>query len=212
MKKRKAVIITVIVAAVFAVSGAVALAASNISNLEDLYLAFRTAQVEKAVDNGEMTSDDAQTYLGNLTDRMEADETDAVPPLRGGERGFGMGAPRTNAVELYSQISGLSIYEIREACNGESSVYAIADEAGLLDELKAAMIQDANAKIDGLVEDGRITEDKATEMKADSDEAINAITAETMPPIMQGLRPGQGQGKRQGKGNGLGNSECLVTP
>lgn len=178
MKSKKAVIITVIVAAVFAVSGAVALAASNISDLEDLYLAFRTAQVEKAVDDGNMTSDDAQNYLSNLTNRMETDETDAVPPLRGGGRGFGMGAPRSNPVELYSQISGLSVDEIREACNGESSVYAIADEAGLLDELKAAMIKDANAKIDGLVEDGRITEDKATEMKVDSEEAINAITAD----------------------------------
>lgn len=211
MKKRKALIITVIVAAVFAVSGVVALAASNISNLEDLYLAFRTAQVEKAVNDGEMTSDDAQTYLTNLTERMEADETDAVPPLRGGGTGFGMGAPRTNPVELYSQISGLSADEIREACNGESSVYAIADEAGLLDELKAAMIEDANAKIDELVADGRITDDKADELKANSEEKINSITAESMPP-MQGLRPGQGQGKRQGKGNGLGNLECLVAP
>lgn len=210
MKSKKTVIITIIIAAVFVVSGTVALAASNISNLEDLYLAFRTAQVNEAVEDGNMTTNEAETYLNNLTDRMDTDETDAVPPLRGGGRGFGMGAPRANAVELYSQISGLSIDEIRETCDGESSVYAIADEAGLLDQLKAAMIKDANLRIDILVEDGRITEEQAAEMKADSEESISSISAETVTPRMQGPRAGQGQGKRQG--TGLCNGEYLVTP
>lgn len=205
-RSKKTILITVIVAAVFAISGAVALAASNISGLEDLYLAFRTAQVEKAVDNGEMTSDDAQTYLTNLTERMEADETDAVPPLRGTGKGLGMGAPRSNMLELYSEVSGLSIDEIKDACN-ETSIFAIADEADLLDELKAAMIEDANERIDQFVADGRITEDKATELKANSQEKINSITADTMPPVKEGTRPGMGQGSR-GKGGG----QCGVTP
>lgn len=208
-RTKKTIFITVIVAAVFAVSGVVAFASStNISSLEDLYLTFRTAQVEKAVDNGDMTSDDAQAYLDKLTERMEVDETDAVPPLRGQAKGGGMIAPKTSMVELYSEVSGLSVDEVKDACSDDTSIFAIADKAGLLDGLKAVMIEQANERIDEFVANGRITEDKATELKAASEEKINSITADTKMPV-KGDRSGM-EGKSFG--NGQGNRQCPVTP
>jgi polyhydroxyalkanoate synthesis regulator phasin len=196
--KKKALIITVIVVVVFAVSGVVAFAATNISDIEKLYLAFRSAQAESAVDKGDMTAEDAQEYLSNLTDRVEEDETDAVPPLRGGENGKRpMMGP--DALEMYAEVSGTSVDDIKADCEAaETSVFALADEAGLLDELKAAMIEDAQARIDEMLADGKIDAEKAEEMKEDATEAINAITAETRPPIQNGpgQRPG-GMGRQQ---------------
>lgn len=216
-KSTKAIIITVIVVSVFAVTGAVALAASNISDLENLYLAFRSAQVESAVSNGDMTADEAEDYIDNLTERMEASESDAVPPLRGGrENGMRAGGPiGPNALELYADISGTSIDDIRDACeDGNTTVFALADEAGLLDELKAAMIADGNERIDQLLADGRISQDQADQMKENNEEHINAITADSETPIQQGPMQGLGMngpgrlgGRRQDM-DGL-NENCI---
>ena len=188
--KKKALIITVIVIAAFAVSGAVAFAVSGISDIEKHFLGFRTAQTESAVQKGDMTQEQADEYLGKLSERMEENETDAVPPLRGGEKGK-RGPKGPNALAIYAELSGTSVDELREACkDGEVTVFALADEAGLLDELKAAMIDDAQARIDQLLADGKIDDAKAAELKEAAEEKISAITADTQPQMRRG--PGKG--------------------
>jgi len=202
-KSKKALIITVIVVAVLAISGTVAIAASNISDIEELYLAFRTAQVEASVNSGDMTADEAEDYLSGLNERLEEDESDAVPPLKGGDRssaqrgsGGMKGAAGMNAADIYAEISGQSADEIMEACkDGETTVYAMADEAGMLDELKAAMIEDSNARIDEQLSEGNITEEQAAQMKEKAEETISAITADS-----QGMMRGMGQRSQGGRG------------
>lgn len=186
-KKKKTLMIAVVSVLVLAFSSAVAYAATNTSEIEDLYMAFRSAQVESAVENGKMTQDEANEYLANLTARMEADEKDAVPPLNGrrGELGMKLGK---NFIDLYAELSGKTTDELIQTLKEDkTSIFAMANESGLLDKLKEVMLNDTYANIDHALENGRIDQEKADEMKARAEEKISAITADTKIPA---LRPG----------------------
>lgn len=193
-RKKKTLMIAVVSILVLAFSSAVAYATTNTSEIEDLYKAFRSAQVESAVENGQMTQDEADEYLSNLTARMEADEKDAVPPLNGRKGALGMKRGK-NCIDLYAELSGKTADELIQTLKeSKTSVFAIADEAGLLDGLKEAMLNDAYANIDQALENGRIDQEKADEMKTRAEERISAITADTkMPAPRAGGRGPQGK-------------------
>lgn len=215
-RKKRVVLIVAVSVLVLAFSGAVVYAGSGISSIEELFYAFRSAQTQAAVESGDMTQGEADEYLGGLTSRMEEDENDAVPPLkgRGNQGGKGKMQPG-HIVNLYAGISGLTEDEICEALKeGDVSLFAMADDAGLLDELKAAMIEDANANIDEMVDSGKMDADRAAEIKEKTAETINAITADT--PMRgkktDGPRPGGGPANNCPSGDcPLGNGETAGT-
>lgn len=209
MKKtiKRGVMISVIVVLVFALSTVVAFAATNTSSIEELFMAFRSAQVDAAVQSGDMTSEEGDDYLTNLTEKMEESETDAVPPLnmkggmsgmKDGERGMdGMGATHLgDAADLYADVSGMSADDIQNALKeGDMTIFRMADDAELLHELKAAMLDASEARIDEMLEAGKITDKQAADMSAKAEETISAITADTqMGSQSGGMRP-EGQGR-----------------
>lgn len=204
-KSTKIILIAAVTIVTLAASTVVAFAATGTSNIEDLFYAFRSAQTEEAVANGDMTQDEADQYLGNLLDQMQADDKDAVPPLRGYGNAFGqMGnMPYGNVIELYAGISGQDADAIRDAlCSSDTTIYAMADESGDLDALKAAMLEDAVTRIDELVDADRIDAERAAALKADVTESINTITADTQ--MDRGPKGGQMGGRQMGgRGTGL---------
>ena len=206
MKKtaKKGILISLIVVLVFSLSTVVAFAATNTSSVEELFLAFRTAQVDAAVESGEMTAEQGDAYLDNLTTAMEESEDDAVPPLnmKGGDRGMdGVGAARLgDAVALYADVSGVSVDDIRAALQEDgTTIFQLADDAELLDELKAAMLDASEARIYAMLEDRKITDDQAADMKAKAEETISGITADTQMGS-QGGGMGGGPGRQGGQG------------
>jgi len=204
-KTKKTILIVVVTVLVLAATSAVAFAATNTSQIEDLFLAFRTAQAEKAVAEGAITQEEADEMLGKISERMAEDETDAVPPLQGkGGRGGMMGGKMGgNPLELYAEMTGIDADTLRETLQSdETTLFAYADEQGKLDELKAAMIDEANAQIDQAVEDGKMDADKAAEMKENAAEKIDGITADTEMPMGPGGPNGEGGPKCGGRMNG----------
>jgi len=203
MKKITKRTITILVVSIISLSLATTavFAATNISEIEDLYLAFKTAQVEQAVDNGDMTDENAQEILANMSDRMAEDEKDAVPPIngRGGMRGNENALRLSDPIATYAELTDQELSDVLDALkDGETDLATLADEAGVLDELKVELKTQMTAGIEECLADGRIDEDRATQMKADMDEKIDdMLSGEHRGP--RGGR-GQGQGKPGGRG------------
>ena len=206
-KTKKTILIVGVSVLVLILTAGVVLAATNTSKIEKLYYEFRDEQVNGAVDSGDMTQEQADTYLEKLSERMDEDEKDAVPPIGSDRRQDRRAAMRRSTLKLYAEISGQEAEEIIETLKEEEiSLFKMADDAGLLDELKEAMIEDAFAHIDQKVEDGKLDADKAEEIKAEVEERINAITADTKPPIGKNIG-GNGGAKGGGPRDG-GQGPC----
>ena len=209
MKKITKRTITILVVSIISLSLATTavFAATNISEIEDLYLAFKTAQVEQAVDNGDMTDEKAEELLGNMSDRMAEDEKDAVPPIngRGGMQGNEKAPRLCDPIATYAELTDQEPEDVLDALRiSETDLATLADEAGLLDELKAELKTQMTAGIEEALEEGKIDEDQATQMKADMDEKIDDM----LSGEHRGSRGrGQGQGRPGGRGQ---NSETKV--
>ena len=81
--------------------------------------------------------------------------------------------------------------ELRDELAAGKSIATIASEKGKsLDEVKAAMIADANARIDQAVADGRLSAEEGAAKKAEVAEKVDEVVQrEGLPMRQQGLGP-----------------------
>lgn len=146
--------------------------------LDDAIKGARVAQVEQALEDGELTQEQADA----AKEAIESGEARGFGPgfgHRGG--GFGHdrsldrrgGGPTLDAAAAYL---GLSQDELRtELRSGKSLATIAGDEGKSVDGLKAAMLEDATAKLDEALAAGRITEEQ------------KAALAERLPALIDGI-------------------------
>jgi uncharacterized protein (DUF433 family) len=97
----------------------------------------------------------------------------------GHHRGMGV----INSIDDAATALGISRQELIEELESGKSIAQIAEEKGKnLDDVKAAMVADANARIDRAVGEGQLTAEKAAELKAGLAEKVdNVVQQEGLP-------------------------------
>jgi polyhydroxyalkanoate synthesis regulator phasin len=143
------------------------------SELSDALKQALKNRVDDAVDEGRLTQDQAD----DLKERIDADD-DPLLFVRGGPHGGPGGfGPRGHFEVLATAASflGMTEAELREELQ-DKTLAEIAKEqgktaAGLVQQLVATQTK----RIDEAVADGTLTEEQATELKADLDERMEAL-------------------------------------
>lgn len=129
-------------------------------------------RIDAAVESGRLTEAQGE----KLKERIDAGRT---PFLFGfGHRGFGFGQggpgfrhERTGFghlrnLDAAAAYLGLSEAALRERlANGDTLAAVARDEGKTVEGLVRALVDDSEAKIDAAVSDGRLTEERATELK-----------------------------------------------
>jgi hypothetical protein len=166
-------------------------------------LAALETRVAEAVANGKITQEQADTILAAAPGRI--DEFLAAPASdlgKGMKRGFGGIAH--NVLATVAGVLGTDEETLKTQLQEGST---IADVAG--DQTQAvidALVAEANGKIDAAVTDGKITQERADQMKANTVERITTFVNEGGRIARGGHRGGPGgemrgfTGMRQGAG------------
>jgi hypothetical protein len=101
---------------------------------------------------------------------------------------------------------GITVEELRQEKEAGKTLAQVATEHGKTREgLVAALTDASNAAIDQAVADGRITAERAAELKQRAPEQVERIVDSTRPLRGAGCRNGDGNGDRDGDGNGEGS-------
>jgi polyhydroxyalkanoate synthesis regulator phasin len=129
-------------------------------------------RVDEAVEDGRLTEEQG----AELKERIESGETPLIFPGFG-HHGFG-GGPHGHfgGLDAAADYLGVTEAELREQLRDGKTLAEVAEDegkagAGLVD----AMVASAEEKIDQAVEDGRLTEERATELKQQLEERITDL-------------------------------------
>lgn len=152
-------------------------------------LAALETRLADAVANGKITQEQADTILSNAPGRI--DEFLAAPAAdlgQGMKRGFGGIAH--NVLATVADVLGTDEETLKTQLREGSTIAAIAGDKtqAVID----ALVAEANAKIDQAVADGKITQERADEMKANTVERITNFVNEGGPIGRGGHRGGPG--------------------
>ena len=194
-RKKKIAILAAGAAALAVAGGGAALAASNAFSPEEdstaiiddaaeqlgvepseLSAALKQAlknQVDEAVTEGRLTEEQGVA----LKERIDSGET---PLLFGGLGGHGPGGHghfgHFASLETAASYLGLTEAELRSELADGKSLADVAKEGGKsVDGLVQALVKAANERIDQAVEDGKLTETQAADLREDLEERITSF-------------------------------------
>ena len=131
------------------------------------------------VSNGTLTQAQADSVASSLAESM--------PPRRGPGGGRGGGID----LEVAAETLGLTVEELRAQSRAGRTLAQIADAQGVSqDDLVAALVEAAEARLAQAVTDGRLTQEQADARAADLEARITEKLDEVCAP---GGRAGQGK-------------------
>lgn len=116
---------------------------------------------------------------------------------------------RVSPVEILSDLTGVSVEDIRSARQSGDSLADIAEANGVTkDEYVDELVTRAKAAIDAAVEAGRLSEERAQTMKEGLADRVESIVTSTDEPGRgHGWGRGFGHGKAGGKHGGCHSSK-----
>ena len=159
------------------------------SELSDALKEALKNRIDEAVEDGRLTEEQANT----LKERINSGDTPLVVGGFGHE-GFGHFGHFGN-LEAAASYLGLTEAELREQLVDEKTLADIAKaESKSVDGLVQALVKAAEEKIDDAVMEGRLTKERAAELKQDLKERITDLVNGELrrPPF--GFREGFGRG------------------
>jgi len=137
------------------------------SELTDALKEALKNRVDEAVESGRLTEEQG----AELKERIESGETPLIAPGFGRQGGgpghFGFGHfGHAGKLDVAAEYLGLTEDELRERLRDGDTLAEIAKAEGKpVDGLVDALVADATQRIDEAVENGRLTEERATELK-----------------------------------------------
>lgn len=136
-----------------------------------------------------------------IADLVERDGLGFRGPGGRGGPGHIAGHMAFNSLDDAATALGISRLELREALESGKSIAQVAEEKGKnIDDVKAAMVADFNARIDEAVSNGRLDADRAAEMKANHAERVDELVTREGLPLRNGHRHGFGPGAADDEG------------
>ncbi|MDE2990363.1 MAG: hypothetical protein OXU21_04760 [Chloroflexota bacterium] len=164
-----------------------------------------TSAIDDAVADGKLSEDRAAEIKSGLTDKVTGMVTSEAG-WHGRSRGWAVkldGKP--SPVVVLSELSGLSVEEIRESRGEGTSLVDIGEANGVTkDDYVAELVNRATAAIDAAVEAGRLSEERAQAMKDGLADRVESIVTDTDEPRRG---HGWGRGKAGGKHGGCHSSK-----
>jgi polyhydroxyalkanoate synthesis regulator phasin len=138
------------------------------SALSNALKAALKSRVDAAVEAGRLTEDQGQ----ELKERIDSGE---VPLLFGGLGHHGLGHGVLGGLEAAADFLGLTESELRARLHdGESLADIARDEGKSVDGLVAALVADANERLEQAVAEGKLTQAKADAISEDLEDRIRA--------------------------------------
>lgn len=116
-----------------------------------------------------------------------------------GMRGNGIGRLHERPVEVFANITEQDVADVLTEMQDGKTLGELAESAGVMDELKQTLLDDAKESLEAAVTDGRLTQEDADTRYSDMETRITDTDFDGMN------RPdfaGQGMGRGQGKGRG----------
>ena len=171
-----------------------------------------TTAIDDAVADGKLSEDRAAEIKGGLTDKVTAMVTSEAG-WHGRSRGWAVKLDsKPSPVVVLSELSGLSVEEIRESRVEGTSLADIAEANGVTkDDYVDELVSRATAAIDAAVEAGRLSDERAQTMKDGLADRVESIVTNTDEPGRgHGWGRGFGHGGRGGKHGGCHSSK--LTP
>ena len=150
-------------------------------------------RLDATVEAGRLTTEQAN----ELKDRI--DSADGLP-LFGAPGGFRHGAGHFRhfgpfgAFEAAAEYLGLTEAELREGLADMTLAELAKGKGKSVDGLVQALVADAKTRIDAAVADGRLTQEQATELKAELGSRIERFVNGDYPEGRRGFHPGFGSG------------------
>ena len=168
------------------------LAANNVNS--DVVLAMVLADLDvklgEKVSDGAITQEEADEKLAGAETRLT--ELMDSTPTHQGERDHGRkGDQRRGAgLDIAADTIGITSDELKEALHDGSTIADVADANGSsADAVIAAMVASATERIDAAVTDGKITSERADEMKSTITDRITDLVNNGHPERTEGDRP-----------------------
>jgi ribosomal protein S20 len=138
----------------------------------DAMVADATAHIDEAVQEGDLTADQANERKANLQERITSLVNEGKPK-GGGPRGKG---PK---LEAAAEALGVSTDELREQLRDGKTIAQVAEDRDVdKQEVIDAMVADAREHLDQAVQDGKLTAEQANERKANLEERITTLVDE----------------------------------
>ena len=141
-----------------------ALAAGNVSDIEQKWLDLQKAVQDKLVQDGKLTRQEADERLAKSRALAEQDANDVVyerfmkggKPMRDGAK--------DRLLQEYAALTGRTTEQIREACEKAiMTVWELAASEGKLDNLKLQVKGTFREHLQQRVQDGKLTQQEADE-------------------------------------------------
>jgi ribosomal protein S20 len=144
----------------------------DVQTVIDAMVAEATARIDQAVQEGDLTAEEANERKANLQERITRLVNEGKPK-GGGPRGRG---PK---LEAAAEALGLSEEDLREQLRDGKTLAQVAEDRDV-DKQKVidAMVAEATARIDQKVQDGDLTAEEANERKANLEERITMLVNE----------------------------------
>lgn len=161
--------------------------------LVDALLVEFEAQLDLAVENGDITQDEAdellvlaQQHLAELIDASDDGDNGDDDPGEPGDPGDpGDETPQFNveewvSLDVVADLTGTTTIDVQAALDGGTSLVDFAAQFGVSeDELVNALVADIEAQINAAVDAGDLTQDVADQYLAELDAAVRAYVGAT---------------------------------
>ncbi|MGE5380487.1 MAG: hypothetical protein ACM3NT_05405 [Methylocystaceae bacterium] len=176
-----------------------AIAATKNVSQDDLVAAVvkdTTAKLDTLKTNGKITQDQYDKFIADLKNRITKEVTETRP------EGKGIGGPG-QSLDVVKTLTGLTSDEIQTRLKDGKTLAAIAATKNVSqDDLIAALVKDATAKLDSAKTDGKITQSQYDKCLTDLKDRITKEVTSTRPEGPG--RGGHGRGMHGGPGMGSG--------
>lgn len=113
----------------------------------------------------------------------------------------------TSPADILADLKGKSVTDVNLEKTTSGKTYGtLANEAGMLEDFQARMLEQKKNLLDQRVKDGQLTAQQAEEIYTaiQNNQATCDGTGSAQLGKSNGLRMGQGNGNGNGKGNGMG--------
>lgn len=165
-------------------------------------LAALEERLAQAVENGKLTQEQADEILADAPAKLDEFLSAPTSELGKGMK-HGFGGIGQNVLATVAEVLGTDEETLKTQLKEGSTLAEIAGDQtqAVID----ALVADANEHIDQAVADGKLTQERADEMKANLAERITTMVNESPRPFDGGHRGGMRGGMRGFPGQGFGS-------
>ena len=164
MRKKGVLIVALALALVLGIATIATAATGTLTRIEHKWLDLQELALKQMVKEGQLTQAQADEQLARMKNHLRASSEDDVYTRIAHRIGMRV---RFQGImtDAWAELTGQDPETIRTACREQdTTVWELAKEADREDELKQKILAAAEEKLDTLVQEGKITAEKKTQI------------------------------------------------